>query len=391
MNEIGIGLIGAGFAADLHARMVHELSGTGVRIVGVASKTPAKAQAFAQRHGIARAHDDLGGLLSDPRIAIIDLCVPNYMHKDLVIQAARSGKHVICEKPLTGYFGDGSDGAGHAPRSAMLEQALANADEMLAACREHGVKLMYAENWVYAPALQKVERLARASGGAILDLRAEESHHGSASPYSLHWKYTGGGALIRLGSHPIGGMLHLKRQEGLWRNGQPITARAVTAEVADLTQVPSFAASDAPWIVRGWKDVENWSTVIITFSDGTKGTVFANDVCLGGMKDYLEVYLSNARIQCNFSRNNLIETYAPDPAVFESEYLAEKLETKAGWNFPPADEEWALGYLRELRDFIEAVQFDREPLSDGALGRAVVNVMYSAYLAAEQGRTVQIS
>ena len=76
--------------------------------------------------------------------------------------------------------------------------------------------------------------------------------------------------------------------------------------------------------------------------------------------------------------------------MFEGEYLMEKLETQAGWSFPSVDEEWFLGYRWELQDFVEAVKFDREPLADGRLGRDVVNVIYSAYLSAAEGRLVRL-
>ena len=118
--------------------------------------------------------------------------------------------------------------------------------------------------------------------------------------------------------------------------------------------------------------------MIITFDDGSKGTVFANDICLGGMKDTLDIYLSNARIHCNFSRSDALEAYAPDATVFADEYLVEKLETKAGWSSPSIDEDRFLGYRDELLDFVEAVRFDRAPLSDGELGRSVVQLVYSA-------------
>ena len=391
MTKIGIGIVGAGFAAGFHAEMYRHLASLDVELVAVVSRTREKAEDLAKRYGIGHALSDYVDLLARPDIDIVDLCVPNHLHSDFAVQAAQAGKHIVCEKPLTGYFGQGEEHVGATARSKMLEVAVASADAMVAAAKENSVKLMYGENWVYAPALQKVQRLVEASGGTILDIRGEESHHGSASPYSLHWRYTGGGALMRLGSHPIGGMLHLKRQEGIWRDGKPITPLSVMAQVADLTQIASFAEQPTEWIVRGWEDVENWASAIITFSDGSKGIVTSTDTCLGGLRDHLEIYMSNARIQCNMSRNNLIETYAPDPSVFESEYLAEKLETKAGWNFPSVNEEWSLGYEQELRDFCEAVQFDREPLSDGELGRDVVKVIYCAYLSAERNQAVPMS
>jgi predicted dehydrogenase len=391
MKTVRVGLVGAGFAAELHAQVYANLGGL-VEVLGVVSASQEQSEEFARRHGIPSVFPDYPTLLECCQVDIVDLCVPTSLHKDFAVQAARAGKHIICEKPLTGFFGEGNDDrlAGSTPRAKMLAVALRNVEEMIAAATEHNVKLMYAENWVYAPAIQKAKRLIKTSGGTIFELRAEESHHRSHAAYAKAWRSAGGGALLRLGSHPLGGILHLKRCEGEWRDGQPITVRSVMAQVADLTEIDSFKQSKNDWIVRGWEDVENWSTVILTFSDGAKGIVSASDVCLGGMKDTLDIFMSNARIHCNLSRGNLLEASAPSADVFAGEYIAEKLETKAGWSFPNLSELWSLGYHEGIKDYVEAVRYDRMPISDVQLGREVVRVIYAAYLSAEQGRVVYL-
>src|SRR5207249_12230061 len=143
---------------------------------------------------------------------------------------------VIVEKPLTGWFGSAGD-----PRDQMLAGALQNCDAVLEAVSKAGVTLCYAEDFVYAPPLSKLRRLLDASGGAILELRAEESHSGSHAAYARRWKSAGGGALLRMGSHPIGVVLHLKHWEGLQRRGRPVRVRAVFTEVANLTRLPAVS------------------------------------------------------------------------------------------------------------------------------------------------------
>ena len=76
--------------------------------------------------------------------------------------------------------------------------------------------------------------------------------------------------------------------------------------------------------------------------------------------------------------------------MFANEYISEKIETKAGWSFPSADEEHAQGYPHEMQDFAEAVAHDREPLSDAPLASDVVLVSYIAYLSAAEGRRVDL-
>src|SRR5262249_46045029 len=195
MEPLGIGIVGAGFIAELHARIYQDLQGFGANVIGVAARDPSKTESFAQRYGIERVHVDARRLLEDPAIKIIDICAPNHAHAELAILAAQAGKHIICAKPLTGYFGDPSAAdsrVGLSTRSLMLDNALRSADAMIQAARNQRVKLMYAENWVYAPAIQKAKRLIKTSRGTIFELRAEESHHGSHSSYAKHWRYTGG-------------------------------------------------------------------------------------------------------------------------------------------------------------------------------------------------------
>jgi predicted dehydrogenase len=383
--RIGIGLIGAGWAAAIHARGYQKAADLGARVVAVAARHAQSARAFAQRHDIPAAYDDPLSVIRSPDVDVVDLVLPNVYHHSMAIAAAQAGKHVICEKPLTGYFGDG-----HTPRQEMLAQALGNADAIMEAAAAHGVRVMYAENLLYAPAVDKARELIAASGGVLLDIRGEESHSGSHAAYARSWRESGGGSLLRLGTHPIGVALYFKRCEGLARNGSPILPVSVTAEVGALTRIPAFQAAENPWIVTDWQDVEDWCCAMVTFSDGSRATFLATDVLLGGMRDRLEFSLSNAHIICDLTHSGPIQAYAPDPEIFAQVYLAEKLETKAGWSFPSVDEEWALGYPQELGDFVQALLTDRAPRSTVELGRDVVNVIYSAYLSAAEGRRVNL-
>ncbi len=388
-----IAIVGTGFIAETRARAYSGVTGYPVHLVAAVSRTREHAEAYAQRHAIPGAYTSLEQVLERPDIDVVDLCVPNYLHRPMTEAAAAAGKHVICSKPLTAFdAGSVVDGVepSSVPRSEMLRVAADNASAMVDATRRAGVQLMYGENWVYAPSITKADRLAAASGGAILEMRGGECHSGSHSPYSKQWRTAGGGALLRLGVHPIGAMLHLKRQEGLRRWGRPVRPQAVVAEVGDLTRTPGFEAEAHHYVGTGWVDVENWASVLLTFDDSTRGIVWASDAVLGGMESTLQVLLSNAHIKCNLSHTRLVEAYAPDAAVFGSEYLIEKLETSAGWSPPAPDEDWAQGHRHMLQDFVSAIADGRAPLADGALGADVIRVVYAAYVAAEEGRRVQL-
>lgn len=394
MDKLRIGLVGAQFAARLHLNSLAKLTSVQAQVVAVAARSLASAQRLAGQYGIPEAYDDYRRLLERRDVDVVDLCLPTDLHEELCIAAAQAGKHVICEKPLTGYFGKQrpEELVGQAvAKELMRREALAGCGRVQKALADHHVKLMYAENWVYAPAVAKLKALVQASGGTMLDIRAEQSHSGSAAAYSRRWKTSGGGALLRLGSHPVGAVLHLKAFEGLAKGGRPIRPRYVTAETGQHSKIASYVKEKKKYLVSDWEDVEDWGALVIGFADGSSATVIASDGVLGGVRNTMAVYLSNAVVQVNMNPNDGMLVYAPEAQVFGDEYLVEKLETKAGWNFPSPDEDWARGYPQELEDFLLALKDGREPLSGFDLAHDVVQVIYAAYQSAEEGRRVELS
>jgi len=390
-KTVNVAIVGTGFIAETRARCYASVSGYDVQLVAAVGRTPERLNAYTHKWGIACATTDLDAVLQRPDVDVVDLCVPNYLHRPMTEAAAAAGKHVICSKPLTAFDGMSAPAGSEVstvPRRQMLATAAENAAAMVDAARRAGVLLMYAENWVYAPSIVKANRLAAAGGGAILEMRGGECHSGSHSPYSKEWKYVGGGALLRLGVHPIGAMLYLKREEGLRRFGRPIRPASVTAEVGDLTR--ALPAGSPAWVGTGWVDVENWGSVLLSFDDGTRGIVWASDAVLGGMESSLKILLSNAHVVCNLSHTRLVEAYAPAADVFGDEYLTEKLETSAGWSPPQPDEDWVQGHRAMVQDFVGCVAEGRQPRADGALGRDAIQVVYAAYQSAEEGRRISL-
>src|SRR5262245_30551844 len=121
MREIGVGIIGSGFVAEIHAEAFRRVSAA--RVAAVASPTEGRAAQFAARHDIPRAFSDYRQLMEMDEIDVVSLCLPNDLHAEATLAAASAGKHIICEKPLCA--------------------SMADADRMIDACRAAGVKLMY--------------------------------------------------------------------------------------------------------------------------------------------------------------------------------------------------------------------------------------------------------
>jgi len=386
METIGIGFIGSRFAADLHAHALSRIRGSKCEIVAVCSRTKESAEAFAKKFNIPHVYTDHRPLLERKDIQLVTLPVVTSLHHTLAVDAANAGKHLIVEKPLTGCFVE----ANALSRQAMFDETMKNADAVIEACRRNRVIMGYAENFVYAPPMAKLRRLMDASGGTLLDLRAEESHSGSHAAYSRRWVTAGGGSMLRMGSHPIGAVIHLKHYEGLKKFGRPTRVKSVIGDVAQLTKIEAVRNAPRKWLVTEWEDVEDWSAAILTFEDGTKATVMSTDVSLGGVKNLVTAYLSNSVVQVNINPNTSLVVYAPDGQVWGDEYLTEKVETKGGWQFPSPDEDWMRGYPQEMEDFVDAVREYREPLSGALLAHETAEVIYAAYVSAQDGRKVEL-
>ncbi|MHA1998757.1 MAG: Gfo/Idh/MocA family protein [Promethearchaeota archaeon] len=395
---IKIAMIGTGFAANLHAEAYARVPGVDVQIVAVASKLPDQAKEFCKEFHIDpnNIYEDADKMISEVDADIIDLVVPTFLHVPYAIKAARAGKSVICEKPLTGYFGDPGvpieerKNVGKTDKKVMLQECLKTCKEIEDVIKETGVTFCYAENWCYARPIWKAKRLVKKARGKILEIRCGESHSGSHSKFAAEWKYTGGGALIRMGAHPISAAIHLKLWEGMERDGKPIYPKSVIATTSRCRDILDELPEGQDRIVSRPVDVEDWSTTIITFEDGTNAVCVASDVTLGGIENWLNVYASNCRIEGKISNNNSVMAYAPTDKEFKDAYTIEKTETKVGWTPAQADEDWMTGYPFEMEDFINCVLNKKKPVSNLDLAIWSTKVFYSAYLSAETGQRVEI-
>jgi predicted dehydrogenase len=137
---------------------------------------------FAKKHHIHRTYRDFQSLLTDKEIDVIDICTPPALHATMIVAAIKAGKHVVCEKPFTGYFGRGDDKTPvgkHVAKSRMYERVMEEMDQTCATIKASGRLFMYAEDWIYAPAVTKIVEILKATRDKILFMKAEESHSGS--------------------------------------------------------------------------------------------------------------------------------------------------------------------------------------------------------------------
>jgi predicted dehydrogenase len=375
------GIIGSGFAARFHYDALQRVFSTKVEIVGVYSVAAAELQEYTQARNL-KAFDSLEALMEQSDI--LHVCTPPVTHEPIVVAALKQNKHVIVEKPFTGYFGDGSDdfNGDTFPREKGLEETLQSIRRMLDAEKESEGVIMYAENWVYAPAIQKEREVLEKTGAQIIWMHGEESHSGSHSLAYGKWKFSGGGSMIGKGRHPLSAAIYLKHVEGRARDGRAIRPQSISARTHAITRMPGF--KDEGHLRTTYTDIEDFAALHVVFEDGTIADVFASELVLGGVHNWIEVNTTNHRTICNIHPNNAIQAYTPDEQHFKDVYVVEKTETKQGWSSMSPDEGWFAGYHHEMDAFYRTAAYGDPVESNSELASDVIATIYAGYVSAER-------
>ncbi|MGF6991523.1 putative dehydrogenase [Lachnospiraceae bacterium PM6-15] len=195
MEKMNIGMVGAGFMAKAHS-----IAYAGMpmffwpapaipvkKIIADVNETLAKEakEKFAFETYTTNWQD----IVNDPNIDVVDICTPNNTHAEIAIAAAKAGKHILCEKPLS--------------------LTPSEAEDMYIAARDNKVTTMVAFNYRRTPAVQLAKKyIDEGALGDILDFRGTYLQDWSADPSSpLSWRFQkdicGSGALGDIGTHVV--------------------------------------------------------------------------------------------------------------------------------------------------------------------------------------------
>lgn len=381
------GIIGSGFAAKFHYDALQRVSNTQVEVVGAFSPNNERLLSFTQPrdlHSFNRFEEII------KEADVVHVCTPPATHELFVIAALQQNKHVIVEKPFTGYFGDASDefNGDTFSRQKGMEHVIESIRKMLDAEKKSQGRIMYAENWIYAPAIQKERELLQKTGAQVLWMHGEESHSGSHSPTYGQWKFSGGGSMMGKGCHPLSAAIYLKDVEGRIRDGKPIRPKFISARTHAITRMPSF--KDEGYLRTTYKDTEDFAMLHVVFEDGTIADLFASELVLGGVHNWLEINTTNHRTICNINPNTSMQAYTPAEKHFEDVYVVEKTETKQGWSSLSPDEGWFTGYQHEMEAFYGSAAYGYDIESNSRLAADVMATIYAGYVSAER-KGVEVS
>jgi predicted dehydrogenase len=342
-RKVRIGIVGSRFISTIHVEALKPCADA--EVVAVASPTKTNARDFARKHCIPHHFQDYRKMFEMDEIDMVILGLPNHLHCQATLDAARAGKHIVLEKPMC--------------------LNLAEADRMLAACSNAKVKLMYAEEICFAPKYVRLKQLldSGALGHPVL-IKQSEKHDGPHAAHFWDVNRSGGGVTMDMGCHAI--------EFCRWILGRP-PIRSVYAQMG--TQVHKNKT-------RG----DDNSIIILEFANGVVAMAEESWTKLGGMDDRAEVHGSKGVAYADLLHGNSIETYS----MVGYDYAVEKAGSTVGWSFTIYEEIWNYGFVHEMAHFVDCVKHDKEPLVTGHDARAVMEVLFAAYESAGTGRKVKL-
>ena len=328
MNEVRVGLVGAGFMGEAHAACFRQ--DPRVILGRVAAGGAESAARFAARFGIPYHSGRWQDVIEDPAIQAVDIVAPNDVHAEVAIAAAQAGKSILIEKPLT--------------------RSLDEADRVVEAVRRCGVIVVYAENRRFSPALQRMHRAVTEGGlGRPLLLRVTEMGSGpSHGAWFWNAERAGGGALIDMGIHGL-----------------------ATTEWLMQDQVASVQAMEARlrWGDRLGPGVEDTMLTLARFVGGGMAQLACSWAYAGGLELRFELVGSLGTTIADLGRGASGLSLYSEAAVAPT--LTERRPHQAfpqGWSFPLTDEWRQKGHLGEIRHFIDCILGETTPtctLADG--------------------------
>jgi myo-inositol 2-dehydrogenase / D-chiro-inositol 1-dehydrogenase len=343
MNGVRVGLVGSQFISTIHAEALKRCADA--EIVAVASPTKDNAQNFAARFNIPHHFTDYRQMLQMKDLDMIVIGAPNRFHCQITIDAAVAGKHVVCEKPLC--------------------MNLMEADQMIRACEEAKVKLMYAEELCFAPKYVRLKQLLDEGAlGVPVLLKQSEKHDGPHAPHFWDVEQSGGGVTMDMGCHAI--------EFFRWMLNRP-KIRSVYAQMGTYVHTDKTRGDDN-------------SILILEFENNVVAMAEESWTKLGGMDDRAEIYGSKGVAYADLLHGNAIETYSS----IGYGYAVEKAGSTIGWSFAIYEELWNYGFPQEFEHFIDCVKNDKRPLVTGEDGRVVLEVIFAAYESARIGRKVKL-
>ena len=216
-RKLGVALVGLGSLSTNQIAPAF-LKSESCRLAAIVTGTPEKEKIWSEKYGIGPGHiynyNSFDKLASDASVDIVYIVLPNSMHAEYTIRAAKLGKHVLCEKPMA--------------------NSAADCRDMISACRAANRKLAIGYRCQYEPHHVKCVEMARNKElGAIKMIEAGFGFKiGDPKQWRLNKQLAGGGALMDVGVYALQACRYLTGEEP-----STITAQETKTDATKFAQV----------------------------------------------------------------------------------------------------------------------------------------------------------
>lgn len=336
-KSIGFAILGAGMVAEYHQKAIAANADIGAKLVAMGHYNPAKFADVEAQFGVPCLTE--ADMLAQPEVDVVCICTPAGQHVAQTIAAAQAGKHVLVEKPMA--------------------LNLADADAMIAACEQAGVKLGVVLQRRAEPLFKKIHAAIQAGdlgeltlGLASMPYYRSEAYYNQAD-YRGTWAGDGGGVLMAQGIHIIDLLI--------WYMGDPVEIRAYGKTLHQTVEI------------------EDTTTAILRFANGSQATITATTTTEPGFNHRLEIYGTHGGIQVDGEHVARWQVADPASQRVSPPELGQAQNAGAGGDprgISPS------GHIATVRNFVEAIQENRPPDVDGREGRRSLATIVGIYEAA---------
>ncbi|MBI9083622.1 MAG: Gfo/Idh/MocA family oxidoreductase [Desulfobacterales bacterium] len=345
MEKINVGIIGCGRISDLHYPGYRQSDQA--RIHAVCDTDTDLAQRRTQEWGADTVYTDYREMLCDKNIDAVEILTPHKLHEAMVVDAARAGKHISLQKPMT--------------------IDLESADRMLAAVAEAGVVFRISDNYVFYPPIVQAKKLIE--DGAIgkptnLRIKMISGSSGGWEVPAASWDW-------RLAENAAGrGFQTFDHGHHLWT-----TAWYLLGEVERVSA----------WIDSADGIVDSPATIMWKYSRG---------VCYG-MCEY--AYASDMHIPSKYYANDEWIEVTGTRGILLIRRCTGDICTGPGlrlfdghnWtDYADVATDWAEGFLGATHNFIAAIRGEAPPLLSGVQGREMLRLTVAISKSARVRREV---
>ena len=328
-RRLKVGVIGVGRVAMAHLNAAMDLKDQ-VELMAIADIRGDRAKEVAEEFGVKNVYPDYRDLLAGREIEAVIVCLPNYLHHPVCVDAARAKKHILVEKPMA--------------------MNLREADEMIEEARAHGVTLMVGQSRRFSDAMKEIFRRLDDIGSPFrIDINFLVSF---PEPPTDWWKSSekaGGLVILLQGSHSVDTILWL------------------------LNKIPSTVFSISRRQNPLWEG-EDEANIVLGFDSGELATVHLS---LNTSPDLHETIIVGPR-----GTIRLFEF--PTGKTFGFSY---QLDIN-GKTILDGEQVPSL-YTVQLREFFEAIRDNRPPIVSGEEVRTTMLVLDAILRSDREGKVVQ--